>query len=88
MVLAAPYYRRCMQLATKPTAPQICLVCLLCDCITFLGSEQLAGTSLMDVFRSLAFNPHPNCNFSHPSINTSQPGERAETAPALLLGCQ
>ena len=87
MVLAAAYYRGCIQLAAKLTTSQICLVCLLRDYITLLGLEQLAGTSLMDVFRLLAFHLHLNCNLSHPSINTTQPGERAEAASALLLGC-
>lgn len=40
--------------------PQICLVCLLCDYITLLGSEQLTGTSLVDVFTLLTFHLTPN----------------------------
>lgn len=52
--------------------PQICLVCLLCDCATLPGSEQLAGTSLVDVFTLLTFHLTPNqAPHTHPSTPPS-----------------
>lgn len=66
----------------KPRIPQICLVCLLCDYATLPGSEQLAGTSLVDVFTLLTFPLAPNqAPHTHPSTPPSL--ERGQRLPAV-----